>query len=242
MRFHFRLELFVTLAVGLAACAPADAPVADRSGERTPGEAQAQTAEQIEVARPIVVMLGDSLTAGYQLPPDAALPEAIQQELDAQAVKATIINAGVSGDTTRGGLERYEWSVRGAKADILLIALGANDFLSGLEPETPKANLAALIEKAKVDGVDVGLIGVSVPNEEDVDTRVAQFAAIYPELASQYELRLFPNMLSSVLDRPDLVMPDGLHPTADGAKRMANDISPFVAELVQQWRVEQGDR
>lgn len=241
MRHPFRPELFVTLAVCLAACAPEEAPAANRVDDLEEAATGSPSSATVEEVRPIVVMLGDSLTAGYQLPPESALPEAIQQELTDESVEATIVNAGVSGDTTRGGLERFEWSVEGVNADILLIALGANDFLSGIDAETPKANLADLIERAKAAGMLVGLIGISVPEAAAIDSRDAQFDAIYPELAGRYELDLYPNMLASVFDRPDLLMPDGLHPTAEGVEHMADDLAPFVARLVGKWRAAHPD-
>src|SRR5262249_45132467 len=99
--------------------------------------------------RPVVVMLGDSLTAGYQLAPGEALPAAVQRDLDAAGVKAKVVNAGVSGDTTADALNRYAFSVSGSKPKLLVVALGANDFLNNLPPETAKKNLAAILDMAK---------------------------------------------------------------------------------------------
>lgn len=239
MRMPFRLELIVTVALCLAACAPEprkETPSAE------PGATVAlSTDEEASQARPVIVMLGDSLTAGYQLPPEEALPEAIQAELDKRSVTGTIVNAGVSGDTTRGGLERYEWSVTGADADILLIALGANDYMSGMDVEVPKANLAALIERAEADGLMVGLIGISAPEAANIDRRDEAFDAIYPDLASQYGVPLYPNMMAGVFGHPEYLQPDGIHPTAEGVELIAADLATYVAALVEDWRAAEVD-
>lgn len=237
MRLPFRLELFVTLAVCLVACAPESEIAAPPN---VGGEAVAPpTEEQTTEIKPVIVILGDSLTAGYLLAPQDALPEVIQTELDERSVAATIVNAGVSGDTTRGGLERYDWSVKGVDADILLIALGANDYLSGNETDGPKANLAALIERARADDLLVGLIGIRAPAGASIDQRDEEFDAIYPDLASQYDVALYPNMMAGVFGHPEYLMTDGIHPTAAGVKLIAEDLSSYVAELVADWRATQ---
>lgn len=231
----FRIEKFVTFAICLAACSPTPEQAAPERPGAVAGREGSIPVEADEL-RPIIVMLGDSLTAGYQLPPQDALPEAIQDRLDGQSIDATLVNAGVSGDTTRGGLERYDWSVKGANADILLIALGANDYLSGIDPATPRENLADLIERAQADGVLVGLIGISAPDDSGLDARDEAFDAIYPELAQRYGLALYPNLMAGVLGKPELVMTDGLHPTTQGVKVIADDLAIFVSGLVDRWR------
>jgi acyl-CoA thioesterase I len=181
---------------------------------------------------PVIVMLGDSLTAGYQLPAGAALPAALQRDFDDRGVKAKFVNAGVSGDTTADGLQRYDWSVAGSNADLLVVALGANDFLQNLPPETPKKNLAAILERAKQDNLPAVLIGVAIPGEAQ-DEREAAYAAIYPDLAAQYGVPYFPNMLGAISGQPGLLMQDGVHPTAEGAEAMADQLADFLAPLVE---------
>jgi acyl-CoA thioesterase-1 len=192
-----------------------------------PGDPSAMT----ETA-PIIVMLGDSLTAGYELPVNAALPAAVQHELDERGIKARFVNAGVSGDTTADGLQRYDWSVTGSNADLLVIALGANDFLQQLPAEIPKRNLAAILDRAKGDTLPAVLIGVSIPGAAQ-DEREAAYAAIYPALAAQYGVPYFPNMLSPIAGQPGLLLQDGVHPTAEGVEAMAADIADFLAPLVE---------
>lgn len=183
--------------------------------------------------KPIIVMLGDSLTAGFQLPAGNALPAALQRDFDARNVAATFVNAGVSGDTTADGLARYDWSVAGSKADLLVIALGANDFLNSLPPETPKANLAAILERAQADKLPAILVGVTIPKgASTADPREAAYAAIYPDLAQQFSVPYYPDMLGAIAGKPVLIQQDGVHPTADGVEAMAAAITEFLAPLV----------
>lgn len=181
---------------------------------------------------PTVVMLGDSLTAGYELAEDEALPAAVERLLAARGVKATFVNAGVSGDTTADGLSRYDWSVAGANGDLLVVALGANDFLIGIPPERTKRNLAAILDRAKATGLPAVLIGVVVPDMEH-DPRDAAFAAIYPALAKEYGVPLQPDLMAPVAGKPALLMDDGLHPTAKGVEAMAEDVADFLAPVIK---------
>jgi acyl-CoA thioesterase-1 len=224
-------RLFLSLALfGLAGCGQ-KAPESQSGPVVIEGEV-GDPAAMTEQAAPVIVMLGDSLTAGYQLPAGAALPAALQRDFDSQGVKAKFVNAGVSGDTTADGLQRYDWSVAGSNADLLVIALGANDFLQNLPPETPKKNLAAILERAKKDNLPAVLIGVSIPSESQ-DEREAAYAAIYPDLAAQYGVPYFRNMLGAIAGQPGLLMQDGLHPTAEGVEAMATQLAGFLAPLVE---------
>lgn len=183
--------------------------------------------------RPIVVMLGDSLTAGYQLAANEALPAAIQRDLDTAGVKAKIVNAGVSGDTTADGLNRFDFSVTALHPALVVIALGANDFLDSFPPETPRKNLAAILDKAKTDNIPAALLGVSLPKGAGAaDNREAEYAAIYPSLAKEYGVPYYPDMLGAIAGKPQLIQKDGVHPTAEGVEAMASAISGFIAPLV----------
>ena len=183
--------------------------------------------------RPVIVMLGDSLTAGYQLAPGNALPAAIQRDLDAKGVRAKMVNAGVSGDTTADGLNRYDFSVTGSGAKLLVVALGANDFLNRFPAETPRRNLSAILDKAKAESLPVVLLGVALPEGAAPSAgREAAYAAIYPDLAKTYGVPYFPNMLEAIAGKPQLIQQDGVHPTAEGVEAMATGISGFLAPLV----------
>jgi len=184
---------------------------------------------------PIIVMLGDSLTAGFQLPAGAALPAALQRDFDDKEIRAKFVNAGVSGDMTADGLQRYDWSVTGSNADLLVIALGANDFLNELPAATPRKNLAAILERAKKDNLPAVLIGVTIPGDAQ-DEREAAYAAIYPDLSAQYGVPYYPNMLSPIAGKPELLLQDGIHPTAEGVEAMAAGIADFLEPLVKDLR------
>lgn len=184
---------------------------------------------------PVIVMLGDSLTAGYNLPAGNALPAALQRKFDGDGVKAKFVNAGVSGDTTADGLNRYDWSVTGTNAAVLVVALGANDFLQGVAPEIPKKNLAAILKRAKDDDIAAVLVGVTIPSDGK-DAREAAYAAIYPALAKEFGVPYFTNMLAPVAGKAGLLQQDGLHPTADGVEAMAGELAGFLESLVKDLR------
>ena len=184
-------------------------------------------------SRPVIVMLGDSLTAGYQLASGEALPAAIQRDLDAADIQAKIVNAGVSGDTTADGLNRFDFSVTALHPALVVIALGANDFLDRFPPETPRKNLAAILDKAKADHIPAALLGVSLPKGAGAaDSREAEYAAIYPSLAKEYGVPYYPDMLGAIAGKPQLIKGDGVHPTAEGVEAMASAITGFIAPLV----------
>ncbi len=176
----------------------------------------------------VLVMLGDSLTAGFGLSPDLALPEQIGERLSRAGLDITVINAGVSGDTSANGLARYDWSVASADPDILVIALGANDYLLGLSADTTRANIAAVIERAQGDAIAVILAGLEPRSDAPEGSRDAAYAAIYPDLSATYGVPLYPAMLQGVRDQPGLLQRDGLHPTGDGVARMADQLSDFL--------------
>ncbi len=192
-----------------------------------------------EEPAPVVVMLGDSLTAGFNLPPEAALPDALSRALADKGVAAQLVNAGVSGDTTADGLNRYDFSVTGSGASMLVLALGANDFLNGFPPEVPRENLAAILTKARDAGLPVALVGVTVPEGAAIsDDREAAYAAIYPELAAEFGVPVFPDMLGAIAGQPQFLMQDGVHPTAAGVEKVAQPLAEFLAPLITDLEVE----
>lgn len=179
-----------------------------------------------------IVMLGDSLTAGFGLPPSDALPAEIERLLQSDARPVKLINAGVSGDTSAGGLARYDWSVASANPDLLVIALGANDYLTGLDPDQTRANLSAIIDRAMADNLDILLVSVSARSSSEDDPRATDFATIYPDLAETYDVPLYEGLVEPIFDQPTLLMPDGLHPTAEGVRVMAAPLAQALSELV----------
>lgn len=222
--------LALPMALALAACSnnTNEAQVENAAEANAAGDAAVAT------AAPVIVMLGDSLTAGFELPSGAALPAAVQRDLDARGIAAKVVNAGVSGDTTADGLNRYDWSVKGSNASLLVIALGGNDFLNDLPASIPKENLAKILDKAKADNIPAVLLGVAIPEgAQPNNPREAEYAAIYPELAQTYGVPYFPDMLGPIAGNSALVMSDGLHPTAEGVEAMAAAIADFLAPLME---------
>jgi acyl-CoA thioesterase I len=210
--------------LAVSACGPKPAPA--------PSAGPKEAANMSET-RPVVVMLGDSLTAGYQLAAGEALPAAVQRDLDMAGVKAKVVNAGVSGDTTADGLNRYAFSVTGSGAKLLVVALGANDFLDNLPPDTPRKNLAAILELAKGEHLKAALVGVALPRGmQPASDREAAYAQIYPDLAKQYGVPYYSNLLGPIAGKPQLLLADGIHPTAKGVEAMAASLTDFLGPLV----------
>lgn len=181
-------------------------------------------------AAPVLVVLGDSLAAGYGLAPGEAFPERLAASLAARGIAATIVNAGVSGDTTAGGLERLDWSVP-PEATAAIVELGGNDALRGLDPAATRANLDAILVRLKGRGVAVLLAGMLAPPNLGGDYAQA-FNAIYPQLAAQHAIALYPFFLDGVAARPQLNQPDGIHPTARGVEEIVRRILPAVEALL----------
>lgn len=179
-----------------------------------------------------IVALGDSLTAGLGLGSSDALPAVLQQLLESRGTPVEIQNAGVSGDTTAGGLARLDWAVpEGTQAVIL--ALGANDMLGGLDVGRARSNLETIIQRLKARGIPVLLAGMQA-NRTLGDAYVNAFDRIYPELAEKYGLIFYPFLLDGVALDPKLNQADGIHPTAEGVRRIAERMLPSVETLLAQ--------
>ena len=177
-----------------------------------------------------IVALGDSLTAGFRLPPSAAFPVKLEKALRARGHAVQVANAGVSGDTTKGGLQRLEWAVP-AGTDLVIVELGANDALRGLPPEATKTNLDAIISQLKAKGATVLLAGMKSPRNWG-DDYVARFEAIYPSLAQKHAVPLYPFFLEGIATRPDLNLDDGLHPNEQGVDKIVEGILPAVEQAI----------
>lgn len=169
---------------------------------------------------PKIVFLGDSLTAGLGLEPDQSYPSLLRRRLAARGYKYQVINAGVSGDTSAGGLRRLDWSVDG-NVKILVVALGANDGLRGLSPAEMKKNLTEIIERASAKGITVVLAGMEAPPNNGVDY-TGQFRGVYAELAKEHKVRFIPFLLQGVAGIGSLNQGDGIHPNVRGAQMVAD--------------------
>ncbi|HEX8322432.1 MAG TPA: arylesterase [Tepidisphaeraceae bacterium] len=180
---------------------------------------------------PRVVFLGDSLTAGLGVDPDEAFPMLIAKQLKDAGVAAQVVNAGVSGDTTAGGLRRLDWVLRQAP-DVLVVGLGGNDGLRGLSPEASADNLRAIIQRARQSGARVLLLGMMIPPNYGPEYTKA-FREIYPKLAAEQNVPLVPFVLEGVGGDPRFNQRDGIHPTAEGHQIIAANVGQYVARLVK---------
>jgi acyl-CoA thioesterase I len=181
--------------------------------------------------RPVnIVALGDSLTAGYGLPVNEAFPVQLQHALGARGLAANVVNAGVSGDTTAGGLSRLDWSVPDG-TDAVILELGANDALRGFDPAVTRKALDTMLRRLAQRKIPVLLCGMVAP--PNLGTEYGQaFNAIYPDLAAQYGAVLYPFFLDGVAADPKLNQGDGLHPTAAGVAAIVGNILPQVEQLI----------
>jgi acyl-CoA thioesterase-1 len=192
---------------------------------------------QTQAARPVkMVVLGDSLSAGLGLVASAAFPARLQKALKAKGIEVDMVNAGVSGDTTSGGRDRLDWSVpEGTEAVIL--ELGANDALRGLDPKVTRAALSDILTRLQARKIAVLLCGMVAPPNYGADYS-ARFNAIYPDLAKAFQVPLYPFFLEGVATDAKLNQADGLHPTAEGIDRIVKNILPtveaFLSPILQQ--------
>ena len=179
-----------------------------------------------------IVALGDSLTAGYGLPPGQGFAEQLQDALRARGHDVSVIDAGASGDTSTGGLARLDWSVP-EDADAVIVELGANDALRGLDPSITRKALSDIVKRLKARGQKVLVAGMKAPPNLG-DVYAAEFDAIYRELAVAEEVLLYPFFLDGVAADPALNQADGIHPSGDGVARIGEKILPSVEALIAQ--------
>jgi acyl-CoA thioesterase-1 len=198
--------------------------------------ASAVHAKQAMAREPVIVALGDSLTAGFGLPQNEAFPAQLERALKARGQEVKVVDAGVSGDTAAAGLARLDWSLPD-DASAVIIELGANDALQGLDPQATKATLEQIITQVKARGLPILLAGMEAPRNLGKDY-VEAFGAIYPDLASRYDLILYPFFLDGVALDDSLTMNDGLHPNAQGVARIVEGILPKVEELLARVAVD----
>jgi acyl-CoA thioesterase I len=177
-----------------------------------------------------ILAFGDSLTAGFGVAPDQAFPAQLAARLKADGYDVTVDNGGVSGDTTAGGLARLDWTI-GSRPDIVLLELGANDMLRGLDPKRAEANLDAMLGKLKAAKAKVLLIGMRSSSNWGADYQKS-FDAIYPLLAKKYDIPLYPFFLDGVALDPKLNQPDMLHPNPAGVAVIVGRIAPAVEQLL----------
>ncbi|MFH0944719.1 MAG: arylesterase [Planctomycetota bacterium] len=186
-----------------------------------------------EATGPVVLFLGDSLTFGYGLSPDESYPSVIERKIEEAGLAYQVVNAGVSGDTTAGGLRRLDWLLR-REPSVMVLALGANDGLRGIPVETTRSNLKAIVEAARKRFPDVRILlaGMQAPPNMGQQFTDA-FRQIFPELAEELDLSLIPFLLEGVAGDPELNLPDGIHPNPDGQKIVAENVWKVLELLVR---------
>jgi len=177
-----------------------------------------------------ILMLGTSLTQGYNLPPGTEIPAVLQAKLKEAGIDTRVINAGVSGDTSAGGLSRLDWSLAD-HPNAAIIELGSNDALRGIPPGDTEKNLAAILAKLKAQHIPTLLCGMKAPRNLGPEY-AAQFDAIYPKLAKQYGAILYPFILEGVALNPKLNQADGMHPNPAGVKMIVKNMLPYVKKLL----------
>ncbi len=192
-----------------------------------------------------IAALGDSLTAGYGLAAEEGLVPQLQAWLTAKGDEVKLINAGVSGDTTAGGLSRLDWTLT-PDVQALIVTLGGNDMLRGVPPSEARANLEAIVKGARERGLPVLIVAMQAPGNYGPDYK-AEFDAIYPDLAKSYETLLFPGFFAPLTEGSadpakfqSLMQSDGIHPNADGVAVIVAELGPFVAALIASARAGGG--
>ena len=238
------LAAVLALGGGVCGCDPASEPPVsttpsgsprDGFGQRfgtdvtsQPGRSTAAVRED----RPKIVAFGDSLTAGLGVAQEEAYPARLQRALDAAGYRYRVINAGVSGDTTAGGVRRVQW-VLNSKPAVVVLELGANDGLRGIDPAETRSNLETIIRRLQAAGVTVVLAGMKLPPNYGKDY-TARFAALYPEVARKYQVSLMPFFLEGVAAREALNQADGIHPTEAGyqviVEQLLKTLEPLLAK------------
>ncbi len=203
----------------------------DASGSPDPGDAPAPE-RAAPADAPLVVFLGDSLTAGLGLPVDQAYPAVVAAELARKGRPVRVVNAGVSGDTTAGGLRRAEW-VLTQRPDVLVLALGANDGLRGLPLAETEKNLRGIVAKVREAGAKVLLCGMLVPTSHGPDYQRG-FGALFPRVAKETGIPLVPFLLEGVAGLPERNLEDGIHPNAEGQRLLAANVLPYLEPLLPQ--------
>ena len=223
--FLVSLAVLYAAACGTRGESPEERTVATKSSEREPLPLVS------DVSAPRVVVLGDSLTAGLGLSMRDAYPTVLQDRIKDSGLNYTIVNAGSSGDTSAGGLSRLDWALDG-DVRVLIVALGGNDGLRGLPATQLSRNLSTIIERAQARRISVVLAGMEAPPNHGFDYTVG-FHNVYPALAKKYGVPLVPFLLRGVGGIAALNQPDGIHPTAEGARIVADNVWPVLKPVLE---------
>ena len=208
---------------------PADQAESIASGPAVPQTASVPAAQD---ARPLLVCFGDSLTAGYGADPGQSYPDYLQADLDAQGYQYRVVNEGVSGNTTKDGIDRLAGIVA-MKPAVVIVEFGGNDGLRGLPIEESRSHLDTIIGKLKASGAKLLIAGITLPRNYG-PAYIKQFDATYPLLAKKYDVPLMPFLLKDVYGVPGMMQADDTHATAAGNKIVAGDLVPFLTPLLKK--------
>eukprot|EP01089_Gocevia_fonbrunei_P006455 TRINITY_DN1713_c0_g3_i1.p1 TRINITY_DN1713_c0_g3~~TRINITY_DN1713_c0_g3_i1.p1 ORF type:complete len:239 (+),score=59.45 TRINITY_DN1713_c0_g3_i1:524-1240(+) len=225
LRFSYLLFIFFT-SCGNMATKKADA------GEKE--EKAIEKKVETKSESKVILFFGNSLTAGMGLDPNEAFPALIQEKIDSLQLSYKVVNAGLSGETTASGKNRLGW-VLNADIEVFVLELGANDGLRGISLEETRGNLQEIIDvvQQKNPNTTIILAGMQIPPNMGQDY-TSEFKDIFPDLAKKNNVGLIPFLLEDVAGNPELNQPDGIHPTAEGQKIIANNIWPIIAEIITQ--------
>lgn len=225
--WHCVRTYLLLMLVALAGCSKETPPVEQRKAPPPTAKAAAPADD-----RPVIVAFGDSLTAGFGVDAGLSFPDFLQKELDAEGYRYRVVNEGVSGDTSSGGVERIG-TVLADKPRIVILELGANDGLRGIPVAKTRENLDLIIGELQEAGVKVLLAGITLPRNYGPDY-IKEFDRIYPELARKHRVPLLPFLLNGVALHPDLMQKDGLHPLAPGNRIVAGNVMKALRPLLEK--------
>lgn len=223
-------------AIALVACAAAVSTVSLACGRAETAPRASAAAPAPEDPRPVVLFLGDSLAAGHGLSAEQAFPARVQERIDAAGLDYRVVNAGVSGDTSAGGLRRIDWLLRLPLAAVV-IELGGNDMLRGHSPDALRSNLREIIDRVRDAHPGAGIVLAGMRAVPNLGPRyVEAFEAVYPEVAREEGAALIPFLLEGVAGRPALNQADGIHPTAEGHEIVAETVWATLKPVLQSMR------
>jgi acyl-CoA thioesterase I len=221
-----RLTVVFSFIIFLTACGASGVKVEKKPNEVVP------TPQSVS-KKPKIIAFGDSLSAGFGLQEKESYPYLLQEKLKADGYDYEVVNAGISGDTTAGGLDRIDWSLEQENVQILILELGANDLLRGLSPTQMKKNLDEIITVAKMKKVTVLLCGMLAPPTMGTKYQ-AEFVTVFPELAKKHNVAYLPFLLKDVATKPELNQADGIHPNAEGEKIMTENVYKALVPLLKK--------
>ena len=226
-----RALLLIPVFVVMAGCGRN--PSQETSKSPTPKQVEPQAAPAPPADnRPVILCFGDSLTAGFGVEPGKGYPELMQAALDAKGYRYRVVNAGISGDTTSGGVSRMAEAIA-AKPEIVLLELGGNDGLRGLPISVTRANLEEMIRGFQGAGATVVLAGMTLPRNYGPEY-IGQFEKIYRDLAKEYKLTLIPFLLEPLVSKPGMMQNDGIHPTASGYREVVPSFVQLLEPLLKK--------